>query len=249
MGKLEVKNLYVSVEGKEILKGVNLSLQQGEVHALMGPNGSGKSTLSYALMGHPKYKITQGDILLNGESIAKLSPEKRAQKGLFLAFQYPTEVQGISLNRFLLNANKSLGKISDSEKGNPTIKEFLANTKSSAKDLSMDESFLQRYLNVGFSGGEKKLSEILQMSVLKPKFALLDEIDSGLDVDSLKLVGAAINRMRGKDFGALVITHYARILQHVKPDKVHIFIDGKIAQSGGPELAQKIEQKGYEFVK
>lgn len=240
---LEIKNLHVSVDGKEILKGVNLSIKENEVHAIMGPNGSGKSTLSFALMGHPKYKITEGNITLDGRELTELSPDERARLGLFLGFQYPTEISGVSLFNFLKTAYNSV----KSEK--VSSMEFREILKGNMKTLGVEEAFVNRYLNEGFSGGEKKRGEILQMSILKPKIAVLDETDSGLDVDSLKIVASGINKLRNPENGILLITHYQRILRYIKPDFVHVMIDGRIAKSGGHDLAEELEEKGYDIVK
>ena len=235
---LEIQDLYVSVEGKEILKGLTLTLQPGKVHALMGPNGAGKSTLSYALLGHPKYKITKGKILLDGKDVLQLPPDERAKLGLFLAFQYPTEIPGVNVFQFLL----SLAKVKN-PKRSPL--EFKKQLSQYLETLGLPSNFAERQLNVGFSGGEKKRAEVLQMLVAQPSFAILDETDSGLDVDSLKTVAKAINALRGPGFGALVITHYPRILKHLKPDHVHVLIDGRIVKSGSHELVAEIDEKGY----
>jgi len=242
---LEIKNLHVSIEGKEILKGVDLKIKKGETHALMGPNGSGKSTLSFVLMGHPKYKVTKGEILLDGKNILKLSPNKRANLGLFLGFQYPTEIPGVSLFNFLKTSYNSThegnGKVSSME-----FREIL---KDKMKTLGIEETFINRNLNEGFSGGEKKRGEILQMAILNPKFSVLDETDSGLDIDSLKIVASSINKISSKENGILLITHYQRILRYIKPNFVHVMINGKIVLSGDEKLAEKLEEKGYDFVK
>jgi Fe-S cluster assembly ATP-binding protein len=241
---LEIKELHVSVEGKEILKGVNLKVNKGEIHALMGPNGSGKSTLAYTLMGHPKYQVTSGDILLEGESIVTLTPDKRARKGLFLAFQYPVSVQGVSMFSFLRAAFNASHPSSQ-----PTIFEFKEKLNEKLKMLGMGEDILNRYLNEGFSGGEKKRAEILQMAMIEPKFAVLDETDSGLDIDALKIVAEGINRLSSPERGILLITHYQRILRYVKPHFVHVMYQGKIIESGGEELSKLLEEKGYSWIK
>ncbi len=237
---LEIKDLHASVEGKQILKGVNLTIKKGEVHALMGPNGSGKSTLSAILMGHPKYVVESGEILLDGKSILSLKPSERAQAGLFLAFQYPMEIPGVNYLHFLFTAAKA-------QRNEPKLSllTFRKEVMEKLKVLELNPSFLDRHLNQGFSGGEKKRAEILQMLVFNPSIAVFDETDSGLDIDSLRIVSKAINAMRGEQFGALVITHYQRILGYIKPDVVHIMMDGRIERSGGPELAIELESTGY----
>lgn len=245
--ELIIKDLYVSVEGKTILKGVNLKIKQGEIHALMGPNGSGKSTLSYALMGHPKYKIEKGDILFDGKSILTLSPDKKAKLGIFLGFQYPVAVPGVSLSNFLWTAYNSLKYGGKTESGVSRL-QFQRMLEEKLKLLDMDASFAKRYLNEGFSGGEKKRAEILQMSTFEPRITVLDEPDSGLDIDALKIVAKGINKVVKNDVGLLLITHYKRILNYVKPDFIHIMIDGKIAISGGYDLAEQLEQKGYNWI-
>ena len=238
---LEIKNLYVEHEGKIILKGVNLSLKPGEIHALMGPNGSGKSTLANVLMGHPKYKIVSGDILLNGKSISNISPDGRAREGLFLSFQNPVEVSGVTVSNFLRQAYNSL------KEKKLSLLEFRHLLEQKAKELDMDTDFLARYLNEGFSGGEKKKAEILQLLVLNPKIAILDETDSGLDIDSLKKVAEGVKKFVGSDSGkmVLIITHYKRILDYLKPNKVSILSDGKVVASGGEEVVEMLEEKGY----
>lgn len=239
---LEIKNLHLSTENKEILKGLTLSINQGEIHAIMGPNGSGKSSLSMALMGHPRYKITKGSIKLDGEDITELTPDKRAKLGLFLGMQYPVAVPGVSVFNLLRSANKSL----NSQK--VSALEFQKIIKKEMKNLKIDEKFLTRSINDGFSGGEKKKMETLQLSILRPKYGILDETDSGLDVDALKIVSQGINNIFSKNIGILLITHYQRILKYVKPDFVHILVDGRIVKSGGAELAAVVEEKGYEKV-
>jgi Fe-S cluster assembly ATP-binding protein len=243
--KLEIKGLHASVEGKEILKGVDLTVGQGETHALMGPNGSGKSTLAYTLMGHPKYQVTSGQATIDGESILGLTPDKRVKKGLFLAFQYPVSVQGVSMFSFLRAAYNN-SRPAGSEP--PTIFEFKEVVAEKLKMLSMDESFLNRYLNEGFSGGEKKRAEILQMALMQPKFAVLDETDSGLDIDALRIVAEGINKVSGPQTGSLIITHYQRILKYVKPQFVHVMFQGRIIKSGGEELSRLLEEKGYTWI-
>ena len=244
--KLEIKDLHASVEGKEILKGVELTVAQGETHALMGPNGSGKSTLAYTLMGHPKYQVTSGQVLIDGESILGLTADKRAKKGLFLAFQYPVSVQGVSMFSFLRAAYNN-SRPAGSEP--PTIFEFREVVADKLKMLGMEDSFLSRYLNEGFSGGEKKRAEILQMALMQPKFAVLDETDSGLDIDALRIVAEGINKVSGPQMGTLLITHYQRILKYVKPQFVHIMFQGRIIESGGEDLSRLLEEKGYTWIK
>ncbi|MDP6642346.1 MAG: Fe-S cluster assembly ATPase SufC [Candidatus Nanoarchaeia archaeon] len=236
---LEVKDLHVNVEGKEILKGVNLEVKDGEIVAFMGPNGSGKSTLAYVLMGHPKYEITKGKILYNGEDITEMEPNERAKKGLFLSFQYPSEVSGVSVSNFLRTALNS-------KRESPiNVIEFRKLLMEKLQLLKMDKSFMNRYLNEGFSGGEKKRAEILQLAVLEPKMAILDETDSGLDIDSLKTVANGINKIKTNDRSILIITHYQRILNYITPDKVYVLVNGKIVESGGKDLVNELEEHGY----
>ncbi|MFV9511368.1 Fe-S cluster assembly ATPase SufC [Tepidibacillus sp. LV47] len=243
--KLVIDNLYVSVEGKQILKGLSLEIKGGEVHAIMGPNGTGKSTLASALMGHPKYTVDRGSVTLNGEDILAMKTDERARKGLFLAMQYPSEISGVTNTDFLRSAiNARRGE------GNEiSLIKFIRELEQKMKFLEMDESFAQRYVNEGFSGGEKKRNEILQMMMLKPKIAILDEIDSGLDIDALKIVANGVNEMRSPELGVLVITHYQRLLNYIKPDFVHVMMQGKIVRSGGPELAERLEAEGYDWIK
>jgi Fe-S cluster assembly ATP-binding protein len=249
MSFLEVKDLHISIDGKAILTGLNLSLNKGEVHALMGPNGSGKSTLANAIMGHPKYNIESGDILVRGESILNLSTDLRARKGLFLGFQYPIEIPGVGYSHFLRNAYNMLSKSLGEEQNREvflTVREFHEYVKKNLDAVGLDPSFLSRYLNEGFSGGEKKRSEVMQMLVLKPQIAILDEPDSGLDIDSVKAVAEAINKLIDTGAGVLVITHYARILRYLKKlDYVHVVARGKVIKSGGKELAEELEAQGY----
>jgi Fe-S cluster assembly ATP-binding protein len=283
---LVIKNLHVSVEGREILKGMDLTVRQGEVHALMGPNGSGKSTLVNALMGNPTYVVTQGTATLNGENILNLPPDERAKVGLFLGFQYPATIPGVSVANFLRTALVSLTKPRQrsetdllTETGeirreseqtqaagglagptyvgrggvarptSPAVKEFRKNLREALGMLKMDDTFATRYVNDGFSGGEKKRLEVLQMAILKPKIAMLDEPDSGLDIDAVRVVSEGVNKLRGPELGVLLVTHYQRILNYVKPDFVHVMIDGKIVRSGGPDLAHELEAQGYDWLR
>ncbi len=251
MTVLEIKNLHVSVEGKEILKGLNLTIKSGEVQALMGPNGSGKSTLAYTILGNPHYKITDGDILLDGESILEWTTDIRAKKGLFLAFQYPHEISGVTVFNFLRTAYNSMklnGQIKDKKQELVSVLQFQKILKEKISLLGINDDILKRYLNEGFSGGEKKRCEILQMAVLEPSFAVLDETDSGLDIDALRTVATGINKLSGPSMGVLLITHYNRVLKYIKPHRVHIMIDGKIVKSGGQQLAEELEERGYDWV-
>jgi Fe-S cluster assembly ATP-binding protein len=245
---LELKNLHVALEdGTEIVKGVDLAVDPNEVHAVMGPNGSGKSTLAYALMGHPAYRITEGDVLLDGESILELEADERAQRGLFLAFQYPHAVPGVTVTSFLRSAINSIRKAKNGGQDDPVpIPEFRKEIFAQMDRLKVSRELASRYLNDGFSGGEKKRVEILQMAMLKPRIAVLDETDSGLDIDALRVVAGGVKELVGPEMGALVITHYQRILDYITPDFVHVFIGGRIVEEGGPELAHKLEAEGYE---
>ena len=251
MTVLEIKDLHVSREGKEILKGVNLKTGPGQVHAIMGPNGSGKSTLAYTLLGHPKYEVTKGDILLDGESILKLKADQRAKKGLFLGFQYPTEVSGVGYSHFLRTSYNALSKALQGEDREVfiTVREFQKYLKDNLKQVGLSDEFLARYLNEGFSGGEKKRSEVLQMAVLKPTISILDEPDSGLDIDAVQSVAKAISEVSTKDATVIIITHYARILKFLKKlDFVHVFANGKILKTGDASLANELEKKGYDWI-
>jgi Fe-S cluster assembly ATP-binding protein len=248
MALLELKNLHVALEdGTEIVKGVDLAVNQDEVHAVMGPNGSGKSTLAYALMGHPAYQITEGEILFDGENILERGADERAQGGLFLAFQYPHAVPGVTVTSFLRSAINAIRKAKAGGEDDPVaIPEFRKELLAQMDRLKVSRELASRYLNDGFSGGEKKRVEILQMAMLKPRIAILDETDSGLDIDALKIVASGVKELVGPEMGALVITHYQRILDYITPDFVHVFIDGRIVEEGGPELAHKLEAEGYE---
>ncbi|MBD6659473.1 Fe-S cluster assembly ATPase SufC [Staphylococcus aureus] len=242
---LEIKDLHVSIEDKEILKGVNLTINTDEIHAIMGPNGTGKSTLSSAIMGHPSYEVTKGEVLLDGVNILELEVDERAKAGLFLAMQYPSEITGVTNADFMrsaINAKREEGQ-------EINLMQFIKKLDKNMDFLDIDKDMAQRYLNEGFSGGEKKRNEILQLMMLEPKFAILDEIDSGLDIDALKVVSKGINQMRGENFGALMITHYQRLLNYITPDKVHVMYAGKVVKSGGPELAKRLEEEGYEWLK
>nr|WP_304442299.1 MULTISPECIES: Fe-S cluster assembly ATPase SufC [unclassified Sporosarcina] len=245
MAILEIKDLHVRIEDKEILKGVTLTINTNEIHAIMGPNGTGKSTLAAAIMGHPKYEVTSGSILLDGEDVLAMEVDERARAGLFLAMQYPSEITGVTNADFLrsgVNARREEGD-------EISLMKFIREMDNKMEVLEMEEDMATRYLNEGFSGGEKKRNEILQLMMLKPKFAVLDEIDSGLDIDALKIVSNGINQMRGEGFGCLIITHYQRLLDYIEPDKVHIIMQGKIVKTGGSELAKKLEVEGYDWIK
>jgi Fe-S cluster assembly ATP-binding protein len=245
MAMLEIKDLHVSVDTdqgtKEILRGVDLTINSGETHAVMGPNGSGKSTLAYSIAGHPKYQVTQGQILLDGADVLEMSVDERARAGLFLAMQYPVEIPGVSVSNFLRTAKTAVdGKA-------PALRTWIQDVRLAMENLKMDSAFTERNVNEGFSGGEKKRHEILQMELLKPKFAVLDETDSGLDVDALRVVAEGVNRIKdSNDIGVLLITHYTRILKYIKPDFVHVFVAGQIAEQGGAELAERLEAEGYD---
>ena len=246
MSQLVIKNLHVSIEDKEIISGLSLTMKTGEIHAIMGPNGTGKSTLAYTLMGHPDYEVTAGEILLDGEDVLAMEPNERALAGLFLAFQYPSAVPGVSIANFLRMAINARRKAEDKEDKGIALMDFRKLLIENMDKLKVNHDFAGRYLNDGFSGGEKKRVEVLQMLTLQPTFAVLDEPDSGLDIDAIKIVADGVNAMRGENFGGLLITHYQRILDYVKPDFVHVMMNGTIIASGGPELALELEANGYE---
>lgn len=248
MSELVIRDLHVSIEGKEILKGVDLIVKQGEIHALMGPNGTGKSTLAYALMGHPSYQA-EGEVIFKGTNLLELEPDKRAHLGLFLAFQYPVSIPGVTLANFLRSAINARRKAVNPEDKGISVPEFRKMLKEKMDMLKMDHSFAGRYLNEGFSGGEKKRAEVLQMAALNPEIAILDETDSGLDIDALRIVSEGVNALRGPGLGALVITHYQRILNYIKPDHVHIMLGGRIVESGGADLALHLEEAGYDWLR
>jgi len=261
--ELVIKDLFVNVDGKPILLGVNLTIRQGEVHALMGPNGSGKSTLAYTIAGHPHYEVISGDILLDGQSVLEMEPDERAKAGLFLAFQYPTAIPGVSMANFLRQAvsavlgytDKAKQQVADGGSAKPIgselmpMREFRKELTEKMEKLHIDTAFARRYLNDGFSGGEKKRAEILQMAMLDPKIAVLDETDSGLDIDALRVVSEGVNNLLGDNLGVLLITHYQRLLDYIKPQIVHVFYNGRIVLSGGPDLARELEAKGYQWIR
>ncbi|EAD3747797.1 Fe-S cluster assembly ATPase SufC [Listeria monocytogenes] len=245
MATLKIQDLHVEIEGKEILKGVNLEISTGEIHAIMGPNGTGKSTLSSAIMGHPKYEVTQGTITLDGEDVLEMEVDERARAGLFLAMQYPSEISGVTNAEFIRAAINSRREEDDEI----PVMQFIRKLDAKMDILDMDEEMAERYLNEGFSGGEKKRNEILQLLMIEPKLAILDEIDSGLDIDALKVVSKGVNEMRGEGFGCLIITHYQRLLNYITPDFVHVMMQGKVVKEGGPELAKRLEAEGYDWIK
>jgi Fe-S cluster assembly ATP-binding protein len=249
MSQLEIKNLFVSIAGKEILKGLSLTVKQGEVHAIMGPNGTGKSTLAYTLMGHPSYEVTGGEIWFKGRNVLGLEPDERARLGLFLAFQYPVAIPGVTVANFLRTAINARRRAENTEDKGLPIPEFRKLLKEKMDMLKMDHTFAARYLNDGFSGGEKKRAEILQMATLRPEIAILDETDSGLDIDALRIVSEGVNALSGPDLGVIVITHYQRLLNYIKPNFVHIMLDGRIVESGGADLALHLEEQGYDWVR
>lgn len=248
---LEIRSLHASVEGEEelILSGVNLTVKQGEIHALMGPNGSGKSTFANVLMGNPAYEVHGGQVLLDGEDVLEMAPDERSRSGLFLAFQYPVAIPGVTLGNFLRHAINARMKAEDPDSKGIPIPQFARMMREKMNRLQIDHAFAGRYLNEGFSGGEKKRAEVLQMAVLEPSIAVLDETDSGLDIDALRVVAQGVRALTGSNMGVLVITHYQRILNHIKPDYVHVMHDGRIVESGGPELALELEEKGYDWVR
>ncbi|MBN2509080.1 MAG: Fe-S cluster assembly ATPase SufC [Spirochaetales bacterium] len=243
--ELRIHGLHASIEGKEILKGIDLTLPQGEIHALMGPNGSGKSTLANVLMGHPSYEVTGGEVYMDDIDILSLEPYQRARLGLFLAFQYPVEIPGLTAGKFL----KRAAELRLEDGGKLNVSSFIRELRAHMDFLEMDHQFINRYLNEGFSGGEKKRMEMLQMLALQPAFAVLDETDSGLDIDALKIVSKGVNSLKGPGFGALIITHYQRILNYIRPDRVHVMVGGRIVRSGGPELVERLEKDGYDWLK
>jgi len=249
MSQLEIRNLHVSIDGKEILKGVDLTVEQGKVQAIMGPNGTGKSTLAYTLMGHPNYIVTEGEVFFKGQNVLELEPDERSQLGIFLAFQYPVAIPGVTVANFLRTALNARRRAQNPEDKGIPIPEFRKMLKEKMNLLQVDQNFAGRYLNEGFSGGEKKRAEILQMATLTPEIAILDETDSGLDIDALRIVADGVNALMNKDLGILIITHYQRLLNYIKPDYVHVMLDGKIVESGGPDLALHLEDQGYEWVR
>ena len=249
MSELEIKDLHVSIDGKEILKGVTLTVKQGEKHAIMGPNGTGKSTLAYTLMGHPSYQVTKGEVHFKGQNVLDLEPDERSRLGIFLAFQYPISISGVTVANFLRTAiNSRRRAVNKEDKGIP-IPEFRKLLKERMEMLKMDQAFAGRYLNEGFSGGEKKRAEILQMATLRPEIAILDETDSGLDIDALRVVSEGVNTLTGPDLGVLVITHYQRLLNYIKPHFVHVMMGGRIVESGDADLALSLEEHGYDWIK
>jgi Fe-S cluster assembly ATP-binding protein len=249
MSELKIRDLRVSIDTKEILKGVNLSVKQGQVHAIMGPNGTGKSTLAYTLLGHPNYTVTSGEITFKGKNLLELETDERARMGLFLAFQYPVSIPGVTVANFLRTAVNAHRKALNPEDKGISIPEFRKLLKEKMEVLKMDTSFAGRYLNEGFSGGEKKRAEVLQMAVLQPEIAILDETDSGLDIDALKVVSEGVNLLRQQNIGVLLITHYQRMLNYIKPDFVHVMLNGQIVESGGADLALHLEEHGYDWIR
>ena len=249
MSQLEISHLHVSIDDKEILKGVTLTIKQGEIHAVMGPNGTGKSTLAYTLMGHPAYKVTEGEVTFKGKNLLELEADERSRLGLFLAFQYPVAIPGVTVANFLRSAINSRRRAQSPEDKGMAIPEFRKMLKERMEMLRMDHNFAGRYLNDGFSGGEKKRAEILQMATLRPEIAILDETDSGLDIDALRIVAEGVNALSGPELGVLIITHYQRLLNYIKPHFVHVMLDGRIVESGGADLALHLEDQGYDWVR
>jgi Fe-S cluster assembly ATP-binding protein len=249
MPELEIKDLHVAIEGTPIIKGFNLTMRRGEIHAIMGPNGTGKSTLAYAVMGHPKYEITHGDVLLDGESVLAMAPDERSRKGIFLAFQYPVSIPGVTVANFLRTAVNARRRHAAPPQEEISILDFRKLLKSKMDLIELDYAFGGRYLNEGFSGGEKKRTEVLQLAVLEPSFAILDETDSGLDIDAIRIVSEGVNALKGLKMGVMVITHYQRILNYLRPNYVHVMFDGRIVESGGEELALQLEEHGYDWVR
>jgi Fe-S cluster assembly ATP-binding protein len=249
MSQLEIKNLHVSIADKEILQGVNLTVKQGEIHAIMGPNGTGKSTLAYTLMGHPNYKVTKGEVIFKNQNVLELEADERSRLGIFLAFQYPVAIPGVTVANFLRTALNARRRAANKEDKGIPIPEFRKLLKEQMELLKMDQAFAGRYLNDGFSGGEKKRAEILQMATLKPEMAILDETDSGLDIDALRVVSEGVNVLTGPNLGMLVITHYQRLLNYIKPQFVHVMMGGRIVESGGPDLALSLEERGYDWIR
>ena len=249
MSTLTIENLHVSIEGNPIIKGLNLTVRQGEVHAIMGPNGTGKSTLAYSIMGHPNYEITDGDIRIDGQSVLEMAADERSRAGIFLAFQYPVSIPGVTVANFLRTAVNARRRFSSPPQDDISVLEFRKLLKSKLDLLEMEYSFGGRYLNEGFSGGEKKRTEVLQLAVLEPAFAILDETDSGLDIDAIRIVSEGVNALKGPGMGVVVITHYQRILNYIKPDFVHIMFDGRIVESGSEALSLLLEEEGYDWVR
>jgi len=249
MSQLEIKDLHVTIDGKEILKGVDLVAKQGEIHAIMGPNGTGKSTLAYTLMGHPSYSVTRGEVLFKGQNVLELEPDERSRLGLFLAFQYPVAIPGVTVANFLRTALNAHRRASNKEDKGIPLPEFRKMLTAKMQMLKMDPAFAGRYLNDGFSGGEKKRAEILQMATLQPEIAILDETDSGLDIDALRIVADGVNAFTGPNLGVIVITHYQRLLNYIKPQFVHVMMGGRIVESGGPDLALSLEERGYDWIR
>jgi Fe-S cluster assembly ATP-binding protein len=249
MSQLEIKDLHVGIDGKEILQGLNLTVNQGEIHAIMGPNGTGKSTLAYALMGHPSYSVTQGQVLFKGQNVLELEPDERSRLGIFLAFQYPVAIPGVTVANFLRTALNARRRAANKEDKGIPLPEFRKMLTAKMQMLKMDPAFAGRYLNDGFSGGEKKRAEILQMATLQPEMAILDETDSGLDIDALRVVSDGVNALTGPNLGVIVITHYQRLLNYIKPHFVHVMMGGRIVESGGPDLALSLEEHGYDWIR